>query len=561
MRPTGLRSMLPVLDWLPRYARRDLSGDVAAGLTVAAMIIPQAMAYALLAGLPPEVGLYASTVPLVAYAVLGTSRQLAVGPVAIVSLLTASALGAVVQEGTAGYVEAAAVLALLVGAVSALLGVARLGFLTNLLSHPVLVGYTSAAAIIIGFSQAKHVFGVRTPRTDHFHDDVAELVRALGATSWITVAVAVGSIALLWLLRSRVPRLPGALVTVAAAVVAVKLFRLTDHGVAVVGEIPARLPSLTLPGIDAGLVADLLPTAVVIAMIGFLESVAVAKVYARRNRYEVEPNQELLALGAANLASGVFGGYPVTGGFSRTAVNASAGARTPLASVITAGLVLVVLAAFTPLFHDLPQATLAAIVLVAVVGLFDIAEMRRIAAVKRHDLVTLVFAFGATLALGVDWGIVAAAALSLVLIVVRMSRPHTAELGRVPGTRHFRNLERRADAERIPGVAVLRIDVSLSYLNATFLKRRVAQLFDADGSLRAVVLDLSGVNDLDTTAEHALREIDDELTARGVALHLASVKGPVRDVLARSGLATRLAGRTHDGVDDAVAALTNTALA
>lgn len=557
MRRAGLTRMVPILDWAPRYARRDLAGDLAAGVTVAAMIIPQGMAYALLAGLPPEVGLYAATIPLLAYAVLGTSRQLAVGPVAIVSLLTASALGAVAEEGTASYLEAAALLALLVGAVSALLGVARLGFLTNLLSHPVLVGYTSAAAIIIGFSQAKHVFGVRTPRTDHFHEDVTELVRALDATSWTTVGVAAASIALLWLLRLRLPRVPGALVTVAAAIVAVKVFDLREHGVAVVGDIPARLPTFAVPGVDAGLVGDLLPTAVVIAMVGFLESVAVAKVYARRNRYEIEPNQELVALGAANVASGLFGGYPVTGGFSRTAVNASAGARTPLASVVTAALVLVALAVLTPLFHDLPQATLAAIVLVAVAGLFDIREMRRIAAVKRHDFMSLVFAFVATLALGVEWGIVAAAGLSLALIVVRMSRPHTAELGRLPGTRRFRNVERFPDAERIPGVAVLRIDVSLSYLNATFLKRRIERLCDGGTPLRAVVLDLSGVNDLDTTAEHALREVDDELAARRVTMHLASVKGPVRDVLARSGLAERLASRTHEDVEDAICALTN----
>jgi len=548
-----LRGVLPVLTWAPAYRRDDLRGDLTAGITIAAMLIPQGMAYALLAGLPPEVGLYAATIPLLAYAVFGTSRQLAVGPVAIVSLLTASALAGVADEGTASYLEAAAVLALLVGAVSLVLGAARLGFVTNLLSHPVLVGYTAAAAVIIGFSQAKHLFGIRPESRDHFAQEVVEFGRALDGAQAATTIVAAGSIALLVVLKRRFRRLPGALIVVVLGILAVQVFDLTARGVAVVGEIPARLPTFSIPGIDTSLVGRLLPTAIVIAMVGFLESIAIAKVYARRNRYEIVPNQELIGLGAANVAAGVFGGYPVTGGFSRTAVNADAGARTPLASVVTVAILLVTLAALTPLFHDLPLATLGAIVVVAVSSLVDVAEMRHIARVKPSDLGTLVFAFVATLALGIELGIVAAAGLSLALIIVRMSRPHSAELGRIPGTHVFRNIDRFPDVEVRPDVAVLRIDVSLSYLNATFLKRRFAALRQSHGErLRAIVVDCSGVNDIDATAEHTLLELTDELELAGIELHLAAPKGPVRDVLARSHLGEHLAARTHLDVDQAL---------
>lgn len=536
--------------------RSILTADLVAGLTVAAMLVPQAMAYALLAGLPPEVGLYASTVPLVLYALVGTSRQLAVGPVAIVSLLTASALGTVAQEGTAGYVSAAATLALLVGAVHLVLGVGRLGFLVRLLSHPVLVGFTTAAALIIGASQVKHVLGVSIPRTDHFHDTVWELVQAVPSAHLSTFTVGVGAIALMVALKRWIRAVPAALSAVAVTTVASLVFDLQGRGVAVVGEIPQGLPPLTLPS-DLGLVGTLLPAALVITMVGFMESIAVGKVYARRNRYELDSNRELFGLGLANIGAGLAGGYPVTGGFSRTAVNADAGARTKLAGIIAAALVLVVIVAFTPLFRQLPAATLGAIVLVAVAKLVDVREMRHVRAVKTSDLITMIVAFVATLALGIELGIAVAVAASLVVVAARMMAPHTAVLGRLPGTTIYRNLERFPDAERVPGIEVVRFDVSLSHLNVEFMKRRVARLVDeAPPGLDAVVIDASGVNDIDTSAVEALDELITELGSKGVAVHLAAVKGPVRDVLMRAGLYQRLGERVHPDVDHAVVALT-----
>ncbi|HET7719517.1 MAG TPA: sulfate permease, partial [Acidimicrobiales bacterium] len=423
----------------PAIGREDLLSDLGAGLTVGAMLVPQAMAYALLAGLPPEVGLYASTVPLVLYALFGTSRQLAVGPVAIVSLLSASALASVAEEGAAGYVAAAGVLALLVGAIHLVMGFGRLGFLTRLLSHPVLVGFTSAAALIIGASQVKHLLGVKLENDEHFHETVWELVQKSTDAHGLTLAIGVGAIALMFGLKRWLPAVPGALAAVAITTVASVVWDLESRGVKVVGEIPQGLPPFTVPD-DFGLVGSLLPAAMVITLVGFMESIAVAKVYARRNRYEVDANRELIGLGAANLGAGFFGGYPVTGGFSRTAVNAEAGARTKSAAIITAAIVTLVIVALTPLFQQLPSATLGAIVVVAVAKLFDLAEIRHIRHLKTADFVTLVVAFVATLALGVELGIGVAVAASIVVVAVRMMTPHTAELGRLPGTTLYRNV-------------------------------------------------------------------------------------------------------------------------
>jgi sulfate permease, SulP family len=551
----ALSRWVPILGWLPRYRRDDAGGDLTAGLTVAAMLIPQGMAYALLAGMPPQAGLYAATVPLVLYAIFGTSRQLAVGPVAIMSLLTASALAPLAEEGTARYVELAALLAVMVAVIHFALGALRSGWIVNLLSHPVLVGYTAAAAVIIGFSQVKHLLGVSIPSSESFAETVTELGRHLGDTSGATVAVSAAAIAMLVVLKRWRRTFPAALVVVAATTLAVELLDLERHGVKVVGDIPNQLPGLTIPSFDGSAVGSLLPAALVITLAGFMESIAIAKVFARRNRYEIEPNQELVGLGAANLGAGLFGGFPVTGGFSRTAVNGDAGARTPLASLVTVAIILVALVLLTPLLRSLPSATLGAIVVVAVSSLIDVAEAKHIARVRRLDLIPLAVAFVATLALGVELGIAVAVAASLALVFVGLMRPHTAELGRVPGTTVYRNRSRFPDVETVPGVALLRLDTSVTFANVAFVKRRLAELVVERPDARVIVLDCNGVNDLDVSGEQALREIDEELADRGIQLHLATVKGPVRDVLTRSGMWARLDGRVHLDVHEAVRAI------
>lgn len=551
-----LARLLPILQWAPTYERRDLRSDLAAGLTVGAMLVPQAMAYALLAGLPPEVGLYASTIPVIAYALFGTSRQLAVGPVAIVSLLTASALAPIVEEGTAGYLTAAALLALMVGVVHLVLGAGRLGFLVNFLSHSVLVGFTAAAAIIIGFSQAKHLLGVSTERKDHFHETVGELISRLSDTHGTTLALGLAALAVLFGLKRLAPRVPAALVVVLGSIGAVELLDLEARGVRVVGDIPDQLPAFGLPDLDGSWIAQLATAAFVITIVGFMESIAVAKVYARRHRYDVDANQELVGLGAANIASGLFGGYPVTGGFSRTAVNDTAGARTPLASLITAAIVLLTIVFLTPVFSSLPNAALGAIIVAAVVGLVDIGEMRHIAAVKRSDLIGLGIAFVATLALGIELGILVAVVASMLVVFARMSTPHSAVLGHIEGTTSYRNVDRFPEARTTDGVRIVRIDAALSFVNASHVKRLL--LTHADQVItapRALVLDASGINDIDATGTEMLREVLAELDDRAVTLHLADVKGPVRDVLRRAGLWAELRTRIHTSTDDAVRAI------
>ena len=545
MSPLSLHRVLPITNWLGNYQRPDLRSDLAAGLTIAAMLIPQGMAYALLAGLPPEIGLYASTLPVLAYAIFGTSRQLAVGPVAIVSLLTASALSPLYEQGTAGYVSAAALLAIMVGLVHLVLGLGRLGFIVNFLSHSVLVGFTAAAAIIIGFSQVKHILGVSIDRKDHFYETVIDVAKALGDTHGVTLALGAGSIAALLGIKRIAPRIPGALIIVIATTAIAAGANLADDGVSTVGSIPDSLPAFGLPDINGGLVGELVVTALVITMVGFMESIAVAKVYARRHRYEVEPNQELVALGMANVTSGVFGGYPVTGGFSRTAVNDTAGARTPLASIITALLVLVSIAFFTPLFTNLPKAALGAIIIVAVINLIDIAEMRHIATVKRSDTVGMGVAFVGTLAVGIELGILIAVVASMLVVFARMSRPHTAVLGRIPDTTSYRNIIRFPEAVQAAGVRVIRIDAALSFVNSQYVKRLLLAEADPSDGRRRVVLDCSGINDIDATGAETLSEIITEFAESPVELHLCDVKGPVRDVLHRSGLWDELGGRIH----------------
>ncbi len=549
------RRFVPLLTWLPNYRRADLGGDVAAGLTTAVMLIPQAMAYAMLAGLPPVVGLYASMVPLVVYATFGTSRQLAVGPVAMVSLLVATGVGALVEPGSPDYIALAVSTALLVGLLQTLMGGARLGFLVNFLSHPVVSGFTSAAALIIGLSQLKHLLGVQIPRSQHIHNILLAAARRLPDVNTVTLAIGLLSVVGLVVLKRFAPRFPRALAVVSSATIAVWALRLDAAGVAVVGVVPSGLPMPSIPMLNLDALISVFPTAVTIALVGFMESISVAKSFARSRGYAVEPNQELIGLGLANVFGSLFGAYPVTGGFSRTAVNAQAGANTGLAAIITASVIAVSLLFLTPLLHYLPKATLAAIIMTAVAGLFDVAEMRHLWRSDRRDLALLGLTFVATLSLGIEEGILLGVAGSMLWFVLETTRPHTAELGRLPNSMEWRNLERHPEAVPTPGVIAVRIDSALYYGNVTFLKATLERLLDRNPTASALVMDFSAVHTLDSSAATALQQIKDELTARGVALHLATVRGPVRDTLRRAHLDVHIgADCMHECVNDAVKA-------
>ena len=536
---------IPALGWLRGYPRENLRGDVLAGLTTAVLLVPQAMAYAMLAGLPPIYGLYASTVPLVVYALFGTSRQLAVGPVAMVSLLVAAAVGALAEPGSPAYIESAVLMATLVGGVMLTLGLLRAGFVTNFLSHPVIAGFTAAAAFVIGFSQLTHLLGLDLPRTHLVHETVLAVVDQIGAIAPVTALIGGLSVVLLVALQRFAPGFPRALTVVVLGSAAVALFGLDAHGVAIVGDVPAGFPAPSLPVFDVERVAALAPTAFAIALIAYVESISVARAFARKARQDIDPNQELVGLGAANLAGSLFSGYPVTGGFSRTAVNAQAGARTGVAALVTALVVTFTLLFLTPAFRYLPKATLAAVIMVAVFGLIDLSEVRKLWKVKRADLAMMGLTFAATLALGIEQGILVGVGTSLLAFVVRTTHPHTAVLGRLPGSNTYRNVKNYPDAETLPGLLILRMDAQLYFGNVMFLKNALREL-EASSScpLKAVVFDASSINQLDSSADDALVEIAEDYAERGIQLFFASVKGPVQEVMSASGLAERL-GETH----------------
>lgn len=551
-----LARWIPLAGTLRAYDSKALRGDLGAGLTTAVMLIPQAMAYAMLAGLPPIVGLYASTFPLFVYALVGSSRQLAVGPVAMDSLLVATGVGAIAATGTDEYIALATALALMVGVVQLVLGLARAGFLVNFLSRPVISGFTSAAALIIGLSQLQHLLGLELPRTHHVHRIAWAAIEQAASISWPTVGVGVGAIAILLGLERWAPKLPRALVAVLVTTLVVWGAGLHERGVAIVGSVPAGLPSPAVPDIDLESIGQLWASALTIALVAFMEAISVSKAIASRHRYDVDPNRELVGIGLANIVGGFTRAYPITGGFSRSAVNDQAGARTAVAGMITATVVIVTLLFLTPLFYYLPKATLAAVIMTAVFGLIDLVVVRRLWRIDRGDLGLLALTFVATLSLGIEPGIAVGVGASLLVFVVRTTRPHTAVLGRLPGSEVYRNVLRFPEVIRRPGVVTLRIDAQFYFGNVTFLKEAIAKHLAATPDARAVVIDASSVNRLDSSAGDALIEIVTELERDGVELHFAGVKGPVRDFMARSGF-TELLGperfhlRVHEAVEEA----------
>ncbi len=542
-------------DWLIHGDSAGLRDDVTAGLTIAAMLVPQAMAYAMLAGLPPVMGLYASTLPLVAYALFGSSRHLAVGPVAMISLLVFTACSMLAPPGSAEYIATVLLLTLLVGVLQFGAGLLRLGFLVNFFSHAVIGGFTSAAAIVIALSQMKHLLGVKLGTEQNVFKLLAQLARYAGQTNLATLTLGVVSIAGLYVLKKRYPRLPSAILFVVCGTL-LAYAGLAKLGVATVGDVPRGLPAFVVPTADLASVRRLLPTALVIFFVGYMESISVAKYVAARSGYKVNPDRELLGLGAANLVSSLFSGYPVTGGFSRTAVMVQAGARTQRAAVLAAAVILLTLLALTPLFHYLPNAVLAAVIVVAVAGLVDYKEAIRLFKMKRADGLTFLLTFVCTLTIGIDQGLLIGLAFSLGLFIWRSSHPHTAELGYVESEGIFRNLRRYPQAKTYPGVLILRPDASLYFANMKFLEDLLARDIAARPDTKWVLIDLSGVNDIDAVSVDALGRLMDAYEHSGIRFAYASMKGPVRDVVARAGWAEKYGERIrHPSIQRALEAM------
>ncbi|MCC5974789.1 MAG: sulfate permease [Rubellimicrobium sp.] len=551
-----LSRYLPILDWGRRYDRETLSSDVIAAVNVTIMLIPQSLAYALLAGLPPEMGLYASILPLLLYALFGTSNALAVGPVAVVSLMTAAAVGQIAASGTAGYAVAAITLAFLSGLILITMGVLRLGFLANFLSHPVIAGFITASGILIATSQLGRLTGVRTEGSS-MPAILWSWSQGLTTTNFYTLAIGLGTIAFLYAVRlylktaliglgvpakvADVTAKGGPVIAVAATTALTWHFGLDARGVDIFGTVPQSLPPFTLPSLELDLVRALLLPALLISIIGFVESVSVGQTLAARKRQRIEPDQELIGLGAANIGSGMTGGFPVTGGFARSIFNYESGAATPAAGAFTAlGLALATIS-LTPLIYYLPKATLAGTIVVAVLSIVDLSILRRAWNYKGADFAAVAVTILVTLLIGVETGVVAGVLLSILLHLWNTSRPHVAEVGLVPGTQHFRNIKRH-EVLSDPTVLTIRIDESLYFANARFLEDYIQNRVAADCPIRNVVLMCSAVNEIDMSALESLEAINQRLKDMGITLHLSEVKGPVTDRLGRTHFLDQLTG-------------------
>jgi len=572
--PKNLRKYLPILDWGRSYSKATLSNDLIAALIVTIMLIPQSLAYALLAGLPPEAGLYASIVPILLYAVFGTSRALAVGPVAVVSLMTAAALGNIADQGTMGYAVAALTLAFLSGAILLAMGVFKLGFLANFLSHPVISGFITASGVIIAASQIKHILGI-SASGENLLELLHSIFTHLGDTNWITVIIGVSATAFLfWVRKGMKPLLKSKGFSAGAADVATKagpvaavvvttlfvwLFGLSDHGVRVVGAVPQSLPPLTLPDFSFDLMGALLLPAILISVIGFVESISVAQTLAAKKRQRINPDQELIGLGTANLGAAFTGGFPVTGGFSRSVVNFDAGAETPAAGAFTAVGLAIAALALTPLVFFLPQATLAATIIVAVLTLVDFSILRKAWAYSKADFAAVLATMLVTLGSGVELGVTCGVVLSIMLHLYKTTKPHIAEVGLVPGTEHFRNIHRHK-VETDPTLLTLRIDESLYFANARFLEDYLYDRLAGDAPIKNVVLMCSAVNEIDFSALESLEAINARLKDMGIKLHLSEVKGPVMDRLQKQHFISDLTGKVFLSQHDAYTELKKAAV-
>jgi SulP family sulfate permease len=541
-----IKEFLPILDWLPNYQKKNLQGDISAGLTVGVMLIPQGMAYAMIAGLPPIYGLYASTIPLIIYAILGTSRQLAVGPVAMVSLLTAAGIGAMAEGGSETYIALAIALAIFVGFIQLGLGLFRLGFLVNFLSHPVISGFTSAAALIIGLSQLKHLMGVDIARSHHIHEILIQAAEQIPSINVLTLLIGIAGIVLIIVAKRINKAIPGPLLAVVFGILAVWLTGIDGQGVKIVGTVPEGLPAFAIPQLSFDILNELLPIALTIALVSFMESIAVAKaIQAKHKDYKISANQELIALGTANIGGSFFQAYPVTGGFSRTAVNDQSGAKTGMAAIISAVLIGLTLLFLTPLFYYLPKAILASVIMVAVFGLIDFKEAKHLWHTDRADFWMLMATFIGTLALGIEQGILIGVTLSLGMLIFKTTMPHFAILGKIPGESHYKNISRFENLEQREDVLIMRFDARLYFANVNFFKDKIESEIEArKDKLKLFILDANSINGIDSSGVHALEEILEYCNSQGIAFYMTSVKGPLRDGLQKAHFAGNL-GEEH----------------
>ena len=549
---------LPAFVWLKTYNNSALQADAMAALIVTIMLIPQSLAYAMLAGLPPATGLYASILPLLAYALFGSSRTLAVGPVAVISLLSANAVGLAHITSGLDVLTLSMTLALLSGVLMLIMGLFKLGFIANLLGRPVVTGFITAAGILIALGQLKHILGI--PLSGHNLPELSnELVQYGSDTHLLTVTVGVTTIVFLWWARAPLTRLLcrfmnktaasalSKMAPVSAVIISILLvsnLSLDQHGLKVVGDIPSGLPTLAWPELSWLLVSTLMPSAIMISLIGYVESISVAQTLANKRRQQINPNHELLGLGAANMASAASGGFAVTGGFSRSVVNYDAGAQTPMAGVFTAVGIALASLYLTPYLALLPKAVLGATIFVAVLTLIEPHEIKFTWKYSKHDFSAMMITIGMVLFVGVEAGVMAGVAATITMMLWRTSRPHTAIVGPITGSEHFRNIDRH-DVAQCKQVIALRIDESLFFGNVRYLDNQLNKLLAQNPYLEHLILMASGINHIDSSAVESLLEFNKRLQDKGIKMHLSEVKGPVLDRLKRVNFAEQLTGTIY----------------
>ncbi|WP_165733925.1 SulP family inorganic anion transporter [Polaribacter sp. 20A6] len=534
----NIKKIIPILEWLPNYNTSLFKGDLLAGITVGIILIPQGIAYALIAGLPPIYGLYCALMPQVMYAIFGSSRQVAIGPVAMDSLIVATGVSTLALAGSESYISIAILLALMVGAIQFLMGVFSLGFIVNFLSKPVITGFTSAVALIIGFNQFRNLFGVDFVQSDQLQYVVADVFGRIIDFNHPTTIIGLISVVIIMILRKINKKIPSALIVVILGILILKFFGSSISGVSIVKDIPSGLPIFGIPEFDIDLIRELLPIAFTLVMVGYLETISIGKsLEAKQDEYRIRPNQELIALGISNMVGSLFKAYPTTSSFSRSAINQESGARTGMAALISVVMVVITLLFLTPLFYHLPKTVLAAIIIVAVFNLVNIKEAAFLWKANHLDFWLMLATFIGTLLLGIEFGIIVGVGLSLIVLIYRTSRPYVAELGKVPNSNFYRNRSRFEEVIIEDDVLIFRFDAQIFYANSSYFRDKLDEMAYRKGdALKLIVLDAESINRVDSTGVEMLKERIKFYKKKGITFLLAGVKGPVRDDLFRSGI-------------------------
>ena len=568
---TKLEKFFPAAAWLKGYSREDMQTDAVASLIATILLIPQSMGYALLAGLPAVVGLYAGIVPAILYSFFGTSRTLAVGPVAVTSMMTATIAMPFALPGSENYAAIAMMLAFLSGVFLILMSLFKMGFLSNLLSHPVISGFISASAILIAVGQFKHLIGVKA-HGNNLIELTQSMMQHINDINFPTVILSAISITFLILFKRYLTTLlnklglkensanmlgkAGPVIVVVVSTSCVGLFSLDSLGIKIVGDISTSLPTIPFDKFTLDMMLDLIPGAILISIVGFVGSVSVAQSFAAKRKQNINPNQELIGLGLANLSAAFSASFPVTGGFSRSVVNVSSGAKSPMTGILTGLLMLVTLLFFTPLFYYLPTAVLASSIIISILQLIDYKDFLRLYRFSKQEAFGLSATFFVVLFVGMETGIIVGVSLSLLFFLWHTSHPHIAVVGRLPGTEHFRNVKRFA-VETDPEIITIRIDENLFFANARVLEDYVLALVSEHTDIKHLILMCNAVNMIDASALDSLETIDDRLKSAKVMLHFSEIKGPVMDKLQGSSLIENLSGQVHLTQHQAIKALTS----